>query len=142
MMDERYGRRSFVLIVLAIAMWVPLHPAALRAQAPAGGQRFEGTLTVRWGDPRFPGTAGAVRYLLEPRDGRYVPVEPTQDANDLLRLQGHEVVVNGRMASRAAVAGRGGDAAIVADSIADDPRATSAASLDAAPVSGTRKVLF
>jgi hypothetical protein len=144
-MMQRFSVRAFWLTALLLAMLQPFRPAPIRAQAQ--GQTFEGTLSIRWGDPRFPGTAGAVRYILTTPDGTYVPMDVTQDANEVLRFNGHRVIVTGQAVSRPAAAGAAGSQAIVATSIVDDPRlppqaAFSAAGSPEAVVSGTKKVLF
>ena len=128
--------RAWLAGVVAVVWLASARPAPLRAQAAAGPQTLEGTLSIMWGDPRYAGTRGAVRYTLETPDGRYVRVEPQGNAGELVRLQGRRVVVSGRMTSTASAIGGAGTDAIVAETIG------AAAGEPDAAVSGTKRVIY
>src|SRR3954466_2497279 len=143
-MFERLGVRRLLMAVLAVALLVPLKPAAVQAQGT-----YEGILTIIWGDPQFPGTAGDIRYTLNTPDGQYVPVQVTQSPNEVLQHNGHHVLVSGQMASStaASAAGMVTERSLLATSIVDDPRIPNQAPLGrfgvtADPTSGTKKVIF
>src|SRR5262245_25400693 len=136
--------RMMWLCVLVLALFVPLKPAAQSAQVQGSGQTFEGILTIQWGDPQFRESAGVIRYTLATPDNEYFAIETSQDANELLQLQRHRVVVTGRLAAASpASGGSGGNRVIVADAIADDPRVPLQAPFgDPQGVTGTKKVVF
>ena len=137
------GNRLFARLSLLALLLVTVAPQArtvVRAQAAA---TFQGTLSIVWGDPRFPGVAGAVGYFIETADGQHLPVQvsPAVNPNDLLRLQGRAVIVTGRSAAVRTTAQATAQAGIVADTIVADPRAPQAEAQQDATVSGTKRVI-
>src|SRR5215471_5249877 len=145
-MFERIGVRTFWMIALVVAMLVPLKPAAVGAQ---GQGTYEGVLTVIWGDPRFPGSAtGDIRYRLTTPDGQTIGLQTSENPNQVMRYEGHHVLVTGQMASRApSAAGTSTNPRLVASAIVDDPRVPTQApfartSGSPEAVGGTKKVVF
>src|SRR5262249_13783700 len=81
-----------------------------------------------------------IRYFLEVANRQYLEVLANADVNSLLPLAGRQVLVSGRMASRAATVGGSGGQVILADSIVADPSAQAARAPNVAI--GTKKVLY
>src|SRR3954462_1312092 len=140
-MSKKLSIRRCAVLALVLGAMTVSRPASVRVQAQAA-QTFDGTLSIMWGDPRFPGSAGDVRYMLETPDGRYVQVQYQGDLNAALRYRGKHVLVTGRSASTTPFGGAAGDPVIVADRIDDDPRAPLASAAGPSLVSGTKRVIF
>jgi hypothetical protein len=100
------------LAVAAMAL-VVLSFGAADAQT-ASGTRFEGTLSVVWGDPRPGLSGGGTQFSLTSPDGTTYALELGADQqNAAVHYFGKRVVVQGRAVSRA----RGGEPGIAVDQI-------------------------
>ncbi len=119
--------RTFVIALMLCALGVDLASAQTAA-------RFEGTLSVIWGNPR-PGQAGGeTRFELALADGTTRRLQISDDQrNTAIRYFGKRVVVQGRTTTDAFGAPR-----LAVDQI------TTVSPADANPsiVKGTRRVLF
>ena len=105
------------------------------AVAQTSGTRYEGTLSVIWGDPRPGALGGATRFSLTSPDGtRYeLQIAPDQ-RNAAIGYFGKRVIIQGRAAGRA----RSGEPSIAVDQIELAPGSEKVQPRAAV----TRRVLF
>jgi Protein of unknown function (DUF5818) len=76
----------------------------------ASGSRFEGTLSVVWGDPRPGLSGGGTRFSLTTPDGTHYPLDvATDQRNSAIHYFGKRVIVQGNAVSNA----RGGSNIVV-----------------------------
>jgi hypothetical protein len=98
------GRWCVVCRLVAFALGLAallLGPAS--AQQPAAGPRFEGILSVIWGDPRPGRSGGETRFSLTLPDGTRYPLQiDAAQQNSAIGYFGKRVVVQGRMTRSAA----------------------------------------
>ena len=84
------------------------------AVAQTGSTRYEGTLSVIWGDPRPGALGGATRFSLTSPDGTQYDLQIAPDQrNAAIGYFGKRVIIQGRSAGRA----RSGEPSIAVDQI-------------------------
>jgi hypothetical protein len=84
------------------------------AVAQTSGTRYEGTLSVIWGDPRPGALGGATRFSLTSPDGTQYDLQIAPDQrNAAIGYFGKRVIIQGRSAGRA----RSGEPSIAVDQI-------------------------
>ncbi len=102
-MMNQYARFSGLLRRAGLAMafaLLALSPAV--AQQSVDGTRFEGIISVVWGDPRPGRTGGETRFSITlPDDTKFGLDAGPEDQNAALRLFGKPVVVEGRQSRSA-----------------------------------------
>jgi hypothetical protein len=119
--------RAFAAAVMLTALGVG---SALAQPAPSG-DRFQGFLSVVWGDPHPGVRAGATRFSITYPDGTRVPLDISPGLQSIaIQHAGKHVTIRGRALLQS------GSARISVDAIELPEAAPQAA------VTGTRKVLF
>jgi hypothetical protein len=126
-----YGRVAIIAAALAVLSLLGVEPA----KAQTSGNRFEGTLSVIWGDPRPGALGGATRFSLTSPDGTQYNLQIAPDQRNVaISYFGKRVIVQGRPVGRA----RSGEPNIAVDQIELAP-----ASERIEPRAGvTKRVLF
>jgi hypothetical protein len=123
------------LALAAVVTLAALGTPSASAQPLPSGDRFQGFLSVEWGDPR-PGTGGGghTHYSITYPDGTEVPLDIAPELRNVaVQYSGKRVTVRGRASAES------GATRIRVDSI-EAPEGGSTPQAEA--VIGTRKVLF